>query len=109
MRYYDVGDYIPGVPTSHPYGEWIQINTDHSIGSAASGATHASDDYEALYLYIRQQYLGESAALAQASWTANTAITPDYLSIKPNTWDKLMEIWRMINQYNFVNSLLSLR
>ena len=90
MRYYGIGDYIAGVPTHHPYGEWIQVNADHSIGSAASGATHASDDYEALYLYIRQQYLGESEATAQASWTANTAITPGALASNPipgtNSW-----------------------
>ena len=81
---------MAGVPTALPYGSWIQCNAGHSIGSAASGATHASDDYEDLYLYIRISYLGEDNATAQAAWDANTPITPSTLTLNPipgtNAW-----------------------
>ena len=82
---------MAGVATQpYPTGSWIQLNADHSIGSAASGATHASDDYENLYIFIREYYLGEDATTAQAAWTANTPITPGTLTSNPvsgtNAW-----------------------
>ena len=90
-RTFRVGDFIAGVPTQpYPSGSWIQVNATHSIGSAASGATHPLDAYEALYIFIRESYLGEATATAQAAWDANTPITPSTLADNPvpgtNAW-----------------------
>jgi len=80
-REYRIGDFMAGVPTEpYPSGSWLQCNATHSIGSDSSGATHASNDYEALYIYIRENYLGETNTAASAAWTANTPITPSTLA-----------------------------
>ena len=89
---YAIGQYIPGVvpTTTLPNGDWITIRSGESLGSATSGATHSGPGYESLYIFIRVNYLGESEATAQASWSANTTITPSTLSSNPiasvNTW-----------------------
>jgi microcystin-dependent protein len=77
------GTVIATVRTTAPAG-WLLLNGD-TMGSAASGATRASDDHQELFTVIWNSFTNTDApvsggrgASAAADWTANKTITlPD--------------------------------
>jgi len=90
-RAYGIGDFIAGLPFENPQtGSWLTIKASDTIGSAASTATKKSDDYQALYVYMKVHYEGETEANATAAFTANTVLQPSAMTSNPvagvNTW-----------------------
>lgn len=79
----DVGDVKATIRSTSPTG-WLLLNGD-SIGSAASAADQASDDYEDLFGYFWDSMADTEAAVsggrgasAAADWAANKTLTmPD--------------------------------
>lgn len=86
-----VGRCLPGiVPSSSSYSI-LTVKNNQSIGSASSGATFASPNYQALYLYIKQYYTLVSPTQAATDWAANLPLT---ISTMPNNF--MLGIWSWI-------------
>lgn len=59
-------------------GLWIRVKKGETLGSAASGATHANDDFEAMFLAISTLIYDLSEADAATSWAAGEVLTGEY-------------------------------